>query len=227
MKEGRKSEYGSRIFIIKTTNYQYYLRILDGGFGTGLTISEASMSMPVDVQTAAFSFLKQEAQKLKKPYLRLNLSGSHPLVQAAHHLGATVRPSYAWQIKIVDYIRFINKIKPILEKRIKSSAYFDLTGLTALNCYQFQVNIEWKNGLITGINQEYAEEASYTLSIPEHLLTNLLLGYRSWRELQYISPDVFPADQYLRFSIEQPSEACGSLFDVLFPKLNNWINLEY
>ncbi|MCG8581520.1 MAG: GNAT family N-acetyltransferase [Bacteroidales bacterium] len=224
---GKKSEYASRVYIVNNQDKQYYLRILDGGFGTGLTVSEASMSMPVNVIKTVFSYLKQEATRLNKPYLRLNMPDSHPFVKAAKNYGASIRPSYAWQIKIVNPVSFIEKIKPILEQRIINSLYSGFTGVTSINCYQFQINVTWKDGLIIDIDKTQGDEATYSLSIPDHLLSQLLLGHRTWQELQFIHPDVFPADQYLRFSTEQPSELSGEFFEVLFPKLTNWINCQY
>lgn len=227
LSHGRKTEYGSRIFIINQDSQQYYIRVLDGGFGTGLTVSEASLLMPDKIQRTVLSYLKKEALKLGKPYLRLNLPNSHPLITTAKQYGASAKPSYAWQIKLVNTIQFIKKIKTVLERRIMNSSYAGLTGTCHLNCYQFQIIISWKNGAITEINNNSTEEATYTLSIPDSLLTQLLLGFRSWRELQYVHPDVFPADQYLRISTNHPSEQSGGFYDVLFPKLDNWINCEY
>jgi predicted acetyltransferase len=224
---GKKTEYASRVFIINDLDKQYYLRILDAGFGTGLTVSEASILMPSHIQQATFSFLKLEAKKLNKSYLRLNLPDSHPFVRAAQNYGATIRPSYAWQIKVLDVRKFIGKISSVLEQRLQNSSYAGITAITSINCYQFQININWQNGLITDINTAQADEATHTISIPEHLLSSLLLGYRSWREMQHLHPDVFPADQYLRLSSTQPSELSGEFFDALFPKLNNWINYQY
>ncbi|WP_430816617.1 GNAT family N-acetyltransferase [Carboxylicivirga sp. RSCT41] len=227
LSHGKKSEYGSRIFIITNQGKKYYIRILDGGFGTGVHVSEASISMPADTQRATFSYLKEEAARLEKSHIRLNLPEDHPFVKTAGAYGATIRPSYAWQIKIIDFGRFIGKIKQVLERRIQNSSFAGITAITSINCYQFQINIHWKNGMIHDINTDQSDEATYTMSIPGQLLTQLLLGYRTWQEMQYINPDVFPADQYLRFSCHQPSEISGQFFTALFPKLSNWVNCQY
>ncbi|MBK3516323.1 GNAT family N-acetyltransferase [Carboxylicivirga marina] len=225
--KGLKTEYASELYIFDYKEKSYYLRLLKQGFGQGLILSEISFKMPADAHQKVFSFLKKRATILNKPYIRLNLPDSHPLIKSALACGATIRPSYAWQVKIVDKVKFLNKIKPILEQRIADSQYNGLSSTISINMYNYQIILKWTNGQLVDITNEGDVQADFTLSIREELLTQLLLGYRTWQELQYIHHDVFPADQYLRMDVNHPSEMVGLLFDVLFPKLNNWINGQY
>lgn len=224
--ESLSTEYASEVFIVEYKGEQYFLRFLKQGFGEGLIITECSHTMPNDLLEAVFSFLKQQALERNKPYIRLNLPNDHQLVQHAIQYGAVLKPSYAWQIKLVNPVKFISKIGSLLENRIAESVYSGLSGVVTLDCYSFKIHLKWNDGILTKVTGDN-QTTDYLMSIPEDLLTPFLLGFRSWQEMQYIRPDIFPADQYLRMDCKKPSEETGQLMDVLFPKLNNWIYGQY
>ena len=227
LSEGKSTEYGSEIFIIESNDKSYFVRILKQGFGNGLIISEASCDIPVSVINELMAFLKNKALKTKKPFIRLNLPGRHILIDYAKLYGAVARQPYAWQVKIVNYLSFIHKIKSLLEQRVKNSIYTGLSGTVALHLYTKQINMRWHNGQIIKVDEGITEATDFTLSIPEECLPALLLGHRTWKELQFNRPDVFPADQYLRLTTDEPSEKTGHLFSVLFPRINSWIYCQY
>lgn len=227
LSEGKNSGYETDVFIIKQFDEQYYCRILKQGFGEGLIVSEASYNMPKAVLDMFLSFLKQQANEAKKPYIRLNMPDSHCLVKYAKHFGAINKPGYAWQIKIVDKCKFINKLTPLFEARIANSEFAGLNGTIVLDLYKTQITFEFKGGLMQSPSEKTMENPDYLMSIPEDLLAALILGHRSWQELQYNRPDIFPADQYLRFNVVNPAEVTGRLMNVLFPKTDNWAYCQY
>jgi len=225
--KSKETEYGSEFYLIQSAEKYYYIRLLVTGFGQGLIVSEASSEMPIMVLEQVLSFLKEEANKRNKPYIRLNLPNSHCIVTHALNYEARLKPAYAWQIKIIDNKRFIGKLRSLFEKRIKSSKFIEMTANIMLDFYTSQIILSLKNGKIQSITSEPLESTDYVMSIPDDLFAALALGHRSWCELQYNRPDIFPADQYLRTCSTQPAEVTGELMDILFPKLNNWIYCQY
>ncbi|TRX70404.1 GNAT family N-acetyltransferase [Carboxylicivirga sp. M1479] len=224
--KGQTTDYATKIYILEDETDKYYVRILEAGFGQGLIVSEASDNCSSDQLNELLAFLNQEAVHLKKPYIRLNLPNSHSLVKKAMLHGATTRPSYGWQIKIIDIKSLINKLKPVFDQRIKYSEFAGLNATITLDFYQSQVHLALINGKLNVVDEE-AKHTDYHMSIPEDLLPLIILGHRSWQELQFVRPDLFPADQFLRMDAHHPSELTGELMSVLFPKLDNWIYCEY
>ena len=225
--EGKHTEYASDLYIIDNGTEQHYLRLLQQGFGQGLIVSEASCDMSSDVLECVLSFLKKEAIKRGKPYIRLNLPNSHCLVQHAVNYQACLKPAYAWQVKIVNPQSFLSKLRPLLEQRIRSSKYSGLSACVMLDFYTQKVVLHFKNGLVQQVSNKSDDSPDYVMSIPDDLFAPLVLGHRSWRELQYNRPDIFPADQYLRMDTTKPAEITGELMDILFPKLDSWIYGQY
>ena len=227
LNEGRQTDCASELYIIEAGTKAYYLRLLHAGFGQGLIVSEAGVDMPVNVLEQALLFLRNEAVKRNKPYIRLNLPDSHCLVQHALNYEARLKPAYAWQIKVVEPKRFISKIGTLFEQRIAASKYKSLSALIRLDFYVSLLNLVFKNGRLLCVNEECGKTADYVMSIPDDLFAPLVLGHRTWRELQFNRPDLFPADQYLRMKATQPSEVTGDLMDIFFPKLDSRIYCQY
>ncbi len=227
LSEGRKTDYASDMYIIEASTEAWYIRLLHKGFGQGLIVSEASDDMPLSVLEQTLVFLKQEAIKRNKVYIRLNLPDAHCLVKHALNYEARLKPAYAWQVKVIDPKRFITKIATLLEQRIKAGKFRGLTATVLLDFYTAQLSLRFANGKLLGVDKGPNEAADYVMSIPDDLFAPLVLGHRSWRELQFNRPDIFPADQYLRIETTQPAEVTGDLMDTLFPKLNSWVYCQY
>jgi predicted N-acetyltransferase YhbS len=226
LKHAIATEYASEIYITEFEGLHYFFRILKQGFGQGLIISESSSCLPMMVQKAILSFAAKKAKEDDKPYIRLNLPHQHQLVKTAMQYGAVIRPSYGWQIKVANPQSFVQRIKPLLEKRIEESSFKGLNAMVTLDFYTFTIQLKWQKGKLIEFSDK-VDSSDYLMSIPEDLMAPLLLGFRSWQEMQYLRPDIFPADQFLRMDVLKPSEESGALMDVLFPKLDNWIYCQY
>ena len=227
LNESNQTEYASDLYIIETPKKAYYLRLLNEGFGQGLIVSEASCNMPHKVLEESLLFLKQEATVKERPYIRLNLPDSHCLVQHALDYEARLKPAYGWQVKIIEPVRFMRKIGSLLVQRVQNSKFKGLTAIITLDLYTSQLNLEFTDGQLVNVNDEKRETSDYMMSIPDDLLAALVLGHRTWRELQYNRPDIFPGDQYLRMDVARPAEISGVLIDVIFPKLDSWVYCQY
>jgi predicted acetyltransferase len=68
---------------------------------------------------AVLSFLKNYGFRRNLETLSANISYGEPFTEYLVSLGAVKRvPTYAWQIRITDYVRIFQKLKPLFEKRL-------------------------------------------------------------------------------------------------------------
>lgn len=211
------TEYGSEYWIFRdqTKTHRGYFRIPFDGFGEGLIVSEISEDITQNSFQEVLKFCKSLAIKREKPSLRINLNPESGPGKLALENGAEFTSEYAWQIKFPDLKRFLLKIKSILESRIKSSPYTEFSGTFRINHYTGKVVLTWVNGLITSVDEE-ADKPDHAFAINPKYLPALLLGHRTWREIRYISPDLFTG---------KPETA--AFMDILFPAQKLWIHEQY
>jgi hypothetical protein len=222
------TDYGSEIWIMDSpTGLRYYFKILLKGFGTGLIISEISENIPADEMYAALHFCRQLAIERRKPYIRLNLHNESDVVSRILSNEISKSKSYAWQIKIPDKLALLTKMIPLLEKRIISSEFAGITGKLRLNLFTETFDICWNEGHISKIESNSGDEPDYTFCVCSELFESLILGHRSWEELQHIRPDVSPELIYIIPTEESLSDKTGLIIDVLFPPRRSWIYSEY
>ena len=224
----KSTEYGSDFWIMENGNgdADYYARVPYEGFGHGLILSEVSEGISHGAFVALMGFLKSLALKQNKPHIRINLHSQSPAGRMALAMGAVHTRPYALQIKIPDRFGFLNRIKPLLEERLANSMFKDHTGKLRLDIYTESIDLEFNRGNIT-ITRGDDLEADQVFCIPKDLFGALVLGYKSWEELQQCRPDIFPANQHLRFKPAILPDESGLLAGVLFPPAKSWIYERY
>jgi predicted acetyltransferase len=164
---------------------------------------------------AILKFLKDYGKQHGLDVLMTQTSYIDPLTQQLVSLGAIqCLPTYAWQIRIADYVKIFEKIKSLFEQRLASSIYYDLTEKLNFNFRRYTVQVIVENGLFTKIHR-MEDCADRTLGLNLLVFVQLLLGYRSRQELEMIYPD---------FNIRQSHK---HLIDMLFPKLPSHIHVAY
>lgn len=98
---------------------------------------------------AVLSFLKNCGNQHNLETLSTNISYEEPFAEYLVCLGATKRvPTYAWQIRITDYVRIFRKLKPLLEHRLANSMYYRLTETLNFNLRMFTIQATVKDGKI-------------------------------------------------------------------------------
>ena len=130
-------------------------------------------------------------------------------------LGAKQETPYAWQIKFPDTIRLLTKIAPVLEQRMKASCFRHFSGTLRLDFFKTTVDLLWKKGTLESVKPGDGE-SQHTFSINADLFPALCLGHRTWQELRYIRPDIFPT-----------SGNSALLIETLFPSRTSWIHEQY
>lgn len=215
--ESLKTEYGSEYWIMehKENVETFYCRIPGHGFGTGLIVSEISENMTFGALSSLFPFCKQKAMERNKPYIRLNLHNDSIAGRMAISMGARQGTPYAWQIKFPDTIRFLTTIAPLLEQRIQASCFKHFSDTFRLDFFKTTVDLLWKDSVLESVKTGEGE-SPHTFSINADLFPALCLGHRTWQELRYIRPDIFPN-----------SESSALLIETLFPSRTSWIHEQY
>jgi predicted N-acetyltransferase YhbS len=191
-----------------------YLRISDKPETKELILRETA---DTDYYTgkAILKFLKDTGKQHGFETLIANTSYREPLSEQLVALGAIQRiPPYAWQIRIIDYVKIFEKMKTLFEKRLATSPYCHLTEKLNFNFRRYTVEVSVEDGVIPNIQKSESNE-DRTIGLNPLVFTQLLLGHRSRNELEMIYPD---------FGIRQSHK---HLIDVLFPKLLSYIHSAY
>ncbi|MFX1575600.1 MAG: GNAT family N-acetyltransferase [Promethearchaeota archaeon] len=161
-------------------------------------------------------FLKKMARRKRLP-LRIFYPSRPAIVQTLESLSrSTFGRPYAWYVKIPSIKRFLELVKPVLEKRLARSDFKGLTDSIRLSWYQEGLELVFKKSKLTSIKSiPRAEVKDMHVSVPFPVIYQLLLGYRSIDELRQVYPDVGG------ISIK------SSIIRVLFPKIRALWNPEF
>jgi predicted acetyltransferase len=198
----------------KEGNMLAYLRISHKSEDKELVLREIA---DTDYYTgkAILKFLKDTGKQRGFEMLTANISYLDPLSEQLVALGAIQRiPPYAWQIRIIDYVKIFQKMKTLFEKRLAASPYCHLTEKLNFNFRRYTVQVSVEDGAIIDIQRLESSE-DRIIGLNPLVFTQLLLGHRSRNELEMIYPD---------FGIRQSHK---HLIDVLFPKLPSHIHSAY
>lgn len=164
---------------------------------------------------AVLSFLKKYGSQHNLETLSTNISYEEPFAEYLVSLGAMKNvPTYAWQIRITDYVEIFRKLKPLFEHRLANSMYNRLTETLNFNFRMFTIQVTVKDGKITGIRKIAKGERS-PIGLNPLAFVQLMTGYKNRQELEETVPDVRVAVSH------------RPLIDVLFPKMPSYIHSAY
>jgi predicted N-acetyltransferase YhbS len=191
-----------------------YLRISDKPENRELMLRETT-DTDYSTNKTILKFLKDTGKQRGLETLVSNISYLDSLSQQLVALGAVQRiPPYAWQIRIIDYVKIFQKMKTLFEKRLAASPYCSLSEKLNFNFRSHTVQITVEDGTIASVQRIMSGE-DRTIGLNPLVFTQLLLGHRGRSELEMIYPD---------FGIRQSHK---HLIDVLFPKLPSYIHSPY
>lgn len=164
---------------------------------------------------AVLSFLKCYGNEHNLKTLSTNISYEEPFAEYLLSLGAMKSvPTYAWQIRITDYVEIFRKLKPVFEHRLAGSLYRRLTETLNFNFRVFTIQATVKNGKIKAIRKIANGEWS-PIGLNPLAFVQLVTGYKNRQELEETVPDMRIAMSHRR------------LIDVLFPKMPSYIHSAY
>jgi hypothetical protein len=225
----QKTEYGSEFWIMEgeRAEERYYFRIPREGFGAGLIVSEISEGISDDGLLNLLAFCKKKAAERGKPFIRLNLSSESIAAKTAESFGASGGRPYAWQIKVPDKKKLLEKMAPVFEARMRRSSLAGFSGVLRLDFYVERIDLNWSEGRLESVGAGGEEECENTLFLSEDLFSPLVLGHRTWLELQHVRPEIFPAMLYTGSGTDGARDKTIRLIDALFPAERSWIYEQY
>jgi len=153
-------------------------------------------------------FIKTMGNYNENDIITLSISEYSPLYSYIRSLGGKPVSTYGWQVKIPHLEKFFDLIKEIIENRVKHSEFKGLTQTIRISNYDDTIELYFNNGKIEKIEieKEYQNPKPTDLSIPGALLFKLLLGDRTFDEINYIIKDALVAI------------SSKSLIETMFPK---------
>jgi N-acetylglutamate synthase-like GNAT family acetyltransferase len=148
--------------------------------------------------------------------LRIN-KPSNPAITSylERNLRSKFRRPYAWYVKIPSIPQFLMTIKPVLNKRLAKSDFHKFNETLRLSCYNEGYELSFNKGKlikVKRINQQGIKNMH--VALPPMVVYQLLMGYRSFEELERIYPDVNGRPFHI------------PLVNVLFPKIRAMISPE-
>ena len=191
-----------------------YFRLRENCKEKELLLTEISEVDQLEAQAIA-DFLKEYGVKKGLTTLSANISYAEPFTEHLVSLGATKRlPTYAWQVRVTDYLKIFQKLKPLLECRLANSMYRSLTETLDFNFRRFTIRLNLQGGKVVDIQRLETGERS-PIGLNPVVFVQLLMGYKSREELELAVPD-------MRIAVSHKH-----VVDVLFPKFPSYIHSAY
>ena len=138
----------------------------------------------------------------------LLLGAQHPAYDVlGKDLPSVVEP-YAWYLRVPDLPRFLNHIRPALEKRLAASIAVGHSREIKISFYRDGLRLLIENGRFTTIESwKPSPEDSGMVAFPGLTFLQILFGYRSYDELHQSFADCWCDGEDVR-----------ALINILFPK---------
>ena len=160
------------------------------------------------------SVIRAHASSLGSITVTTKLSHQDKFSSYLISLGADTNTPYAWQVKILDFTKFLRKLGPVLEQRIENSEFIGINKELTMNFWKFAVKMKIEDGKVAGIEKMYGEE-DRAIGWNPYAFIQLALGYKGRKELEEMYPD---------FRVRGD---VGGLIDVMFPKQPGYIHYCY
>jgi predicted acetyltransferase len=189
-----------------------YLGLAPSGWANRLTVMELSADQQ-DAILAALRFAGERARAGGHDAVGLQLPANHPACVLSRYRGIKEERPYGWQMKVLDPVRFLEVIAPVLEDRLASSLLRGIGEELIWNLYRDRVALRIEDGRVIPFVPE--PEAEADVSIPPLAATQLWLGWKSFAALDDWHKDVWVKDEK------------RLLLEVLFPPARAHIYLGY
>lgn len=125
--------------------------------------------------------------------------------------GMIRRREYAWYLRVPDAIRFLKKLRPVLERRLEDSGAHRYTGELKIGFYDLTgISLKFERGCLVDIVPLKGKDG-YDVSYPWHLFWNVVFGYRTPDEIYALLPDTWANSKGI------------VLLETLFPKIKSWV----
>ncbi len=137
-----------------------------------------------------------------------------PLLENTSYSGIK-QTTYTWYIRVVDMVRLIQDIKPVLERRLVNSRAHGYTGTLHIDFYSKKgLFIRLEQGKIVEINNSKPAIDKEDAAFPYHSFLSVLFGHRTVAELNAVLPDAY---------VSRGSFKAAVLLETLFPRRFSWL----
>jgi hypothetical protein len=136
------------------------------------------------------------------------LGAAHPVYEALGNRLPTIHEPYAWYLRVPDPLGFLNRIRPVLEKRLGWSVAAGHSRLLKISFYRTGLRMTIEDGRITSIDSwQPSTEEEGDIAFPALTFLQVLFGYRSYDELHQAFADCWCDHEDVHI-----------LINILFPK---------
>ena len=135
------------------------------------------------------------------------LGADHPVYQALGRNLPTVREPYAYYVRVPDLVGFLNRIKPVLERRLADSIASGHSREIKVSFYRDGLRIILEQGKIIIEKWMPSPEEEGDIAFPDRTFLQMLFGRRSFEELHEAFADCWSNTEEVRV-----------LMNILFPK---------
>jgi len=207
------------IYIIETQEGEWAgfigIPAIKWGKNSTLTLYELKPEYAwTDVTPSVIRFLWNKGEELaeeqnqEQKMFGFWLGEKHPAYQATDiDLPRKINP-YAWYLRVPDLAAFIETIKPVLERRLKESAFVNFTGELKLSFYREGLQLGFEKGLLKTIKPlDFDALEGSSANFPYLTFLHILFGYRTIDEIKHIYKDCGTKD-----------DQTAHLLEALFPK---------
>ena len=131
--------------------------------------------------------------------ISLELSRGHPVYAAlTENLAAHYNRPYAWYVRVPDLIALMQKIAPVLERRIAESVLVGHSGEIKINLYRGGLRLVFENGQLRTVEPWQAPlwNGWADATCPPLVFLQLVFGHRSLDQLRDMFPDVSASGEH-------------------------------
>jgi len=159
----------------------------------------------------ALRFARDLALARQEHTVTLQIPLDIPLAQTMRDFGAEPVRGYAWYVRILDPVRLMLTIAPVLEQRLACSPLAGLDEVVRISLYREALLLRFRKGRLLSVAlSPDVHHADFRL--PPDVAPLWWLGYRSMGELLAWYPDVSCRDRTRE-----------RLAEVLFPQRPSWV----
>jgi len=158
--------------------------------------------------SSVLQFIKKIGNFQDNDTITLCVSKHTSLFRYIESIGGNLLSEYGWQVKIPNIEKFLSCIKEVIEARLERSKFRGLSKVIGITNYQQRIELVISEGKIEEIKKliEDPQLGNVDLSIPGGFLYMLLLGDKSFDEINYFAKDAY---------VDPPSK---QLIEIIFPK---------
>ncbi len=150
----------------------------------------------LDVTPSVIRSLWKTGQKIaRKEGKRLQAFGfwhgtSHPVYEVFPEHLPFVRNDYAWYLRVPDLPAFLQRIVPVMERRLAESYIPGYSGMLDIGFYRDGLHLRFDHGKLSKVEAWRPSPAKYgDATFPDQTFLHLVFGHHSLDELERAYPD--------------------------------------